>query len=227
MNSICGWRRAVPRKEMLMTVLGALAMLWHAAPAWAQNATEAADAAAGSEAASQWHFYVIWAVAFVGSVVALVQAWRFYKQMMAADEGTPQMVEIAGYVREGANAYLRQQYKIVAMFFVVIFGLLGRRGLRAQRAEQVGAVRLPHRRVLLRPGRLVRHEDRHLGQQPHRRRRPEVAQPGPAGRLPLRGRDGPDRRRPGPAGHHACGSSCSTGSCPRSATTRCRWKKSR
>ncbi|MDP6835027.1 MAG: sodium-translocating pyrophosphatase, partial [Candidatus Poseidoniia archaeon] len=41
------------------------------------------------------------------------------------DEGTPRMVEIAGYVREGANAYLRQQYKVVGGFFVVIVILLG------------------------------------------------------------------------------------------------------
>ncbi len=44
--------------------------------------------------------------------------------MMASDAGNAKMVEIAGFVREGANAYLRQQYKIVAFFFVIIFGLL-------------------------------------------------------------------------------------------------------
>ncbi|MCA9218697.1 MAG: sodium/proton-translocating pyrophosphatase, partial [Planctomycetales bacterium] len=44
--------------------------------------------------------------------------------MMASDEGTPRMVEIAGYVREGANAYLKQQYKVVAVFFLVIVILL-------------------------------------------------------------------------------------------------------
>jgi K(+)-stimulated pyrophosphate-energized sodium pump len=44
--------------------------------------------------------------------------------MMGADEGTERMQEIAGYVREGANAYLWQQYKVVAIFFVIIFALL-------------------------------------------------------------------------------------------------------
>jgi len=67
----------------------------------------------------------IWLLAFIGSLVALVQAFLFYKTMMAADEGSPRMVEIAGYVREGANAYLRQQYKVVGAFFVVIVFLLG------------------------------------------------------------------------------------------------------
>ncbi|MEX2558786.1 MAG: sodium/proton-translocating pyrophosphatase, partial [Pirellulales bacterium] len=60
----------------------------------------------------------------LGSVAALVQAFLFYQWMKAADEGSKKMVDIAGYVRTGANAYLRQQYKIVAMFFVVIFALL-------------------------------------------------------------------------------------------------------
>ncbi|HJN11642.1 MAG TPA: sodium-translocating pyrophosphatase [Pirellulaceae bacterium] len=67
----------------------------------------------------------IWLLAFIGSLIALVQAFLFFKTMMAADEGTPRMVEIAGYVREGANAYLRQQYKVVGGFFVVIVILLG------------------------------------------------------------------------------------------------------
>ncbi len=67
----------------------------------------------------------IWLLAFLGSLVALVQAFLFFKSMMAADDGTPRMVEIAGYVREGSNAYLRQQYKVVGAFFVVIVILLG------------------------------------------------------------------------------------------------------
>ena len=44
--------------------------------------------------------------------------------VMAADEGNAEMIEIAGHVRTGANAYLWQQYKVVAIFFVVIVALL-------------------------------------------------------------------------------------------------------
>ncbi len=69
-------------------------------------------------------FKVIWGIAFVCSLIALFQAYLFYKSMKASDEGNERMVEIAGYVREGANAYLTQQYKVVAIFFVVIFILL-------------------------------------------------------------------------------------------------------
>ncbi|MGY8768316.1 MAG: sodium-translocating pyrophosphatase [Pirellulales bacterium] len=66
----------------------------------------------------------IWLVVFVASLVALIQAYFFFMQMMKADPGTERMQEIAGYVREGADAYLRQQYKVVAIFFLVIGVLL-------------------------------------------------------------------------------------------------------
>jgi K(+)-stimulated pyrophosphate-energized sodium pump len=70
------------------------------------------------------HELFFWSIALIGALAALVQAWFFYKTMMASDEGTPRMIEIAGYVRTGAAAYLRQQYIVVAMFFAVIFLLL-------------------------------------------------------------------------------------------------------
>ena len=66
----------------------------------------------------------IWLLAFAGSVAALVQAYLFFRQVMAADPGNEKMVEIAGHVREGANAYLWQQYLVVAGFFVAIVALL-------------------------------------------------------------------------------------------------------
>lgn len=56
----------------------------------------------------------------VASVVALSMAWYFFKSMMKSDEGTPRMREIAEYVRKGAMAYLKQQYKVVLMVFIVL-----------------------------------------------------------------------------------------------------------
>ncbi len=56
----------------------------------------------------------------VASLVALFFAWFFYHQMKKEDEGTPTMREIARYVREGAMAYLKQQYKVVGIVFVVL-----------------------------------------------------------------------------------------------------------
>ena len=56
----------------------------------------------------------------VASIVALLFAAIFFFSMKKADEGTDRMKEIAGYVREGAMAYLKQQYKIVGIFFIII-----------------------------------------------------------------------------------------------------------
>ena len=56
----------------------------------------------------------------VASVVALSMAWYFFRSMMGTDEGTPRMREIAGHVRRGAMAYLKQQYKVVTIVFIVL-----------------------------------------------------------------------------------------------------------
>lgn len=65
---------------------------------------------------------VFWLVP-VASVVALGMAWFFFRQMMAEDEGTPRMKEIAQHVRHGAMAYLKQQYKVVGIVFAVLAAL--------------------------------------------------------------------------------------------------------
>jgi K(+)-stimulated pyrophosphate-energized sodium pump len=62
---------------------------------------------------------VFWLVPF-GSALALVFAFYFFKQMMKADEGTDTMKKIALHVRTGAMAYLRQQYKIVIIVFIIL-----------------------------------------------------------------------------------------------------------
>jgi len=56
----------------------------------------------------------------VAAVIALFFAWLFFHQMMKESEGTVTMKEIAQYVREGAMAYLKQQYKVVIAVFVVL-----------------------------------------------------------------------------------------------------------
>ena len=56
----------------------------------------------------------------VASVVALAFAAIFYAQMKKEDEGTPTMKKIAQFVREGAMAYLKQQYKVVIIVFAVL-----------------------------------------------------------------------------------------------------------
>lgn len=54
------------------------------------------------------------------SIVALVFARFFYVKMMKESEGTERMARIASHVRVGAMSYLRQQYKIVGIVFIVL-----------------------------------------------------------------------------------------------------------
>ena len=61
-------------------------------------------------------FYLVPAAA----VTALFFAWLFFHQMMKESEGTVTMKEIAQYVRDGAMAYLKQQYKVVTIVFIVL-----------------------------------------------------------------------------------------------------------
>ncbi len=91
---------------------------------FAQGDEAAADMAAPAASGGGSLYFGIWLIAFIGSIVALIQAFLFYKTMKVADDGNERMVEIAGFVRAGANAYLKQQYIVVGGFFVVIVALL-------------------------------------------------------------------------------------------------------
>ncbi len=62
---------------------------------------------------------IFWLVP-ISSILALGFAWYFFRQMMQADEGTDMMKKIADHVRKGASAYLRQQYKVVIIVFLII-----------------------------------------------------------------------------------------------------------
>lgn len=56
----------------------------------------------------------------VASVCALGMAWYFFRTLMREEEGTSRMIEIAEHVRKGAMAYLKQQYKVVCIVFIVL-----------------------------------------------------------------------------------------------------------
>ena len=62
---------------------------------------------------------IFWCVP-AASIVALAFAWAFYRAMKREDEGTERMREIAEHVRKGAMAYLKQQYKVAGIAFVVL-----------------------------------------------------------------------------------------------------------
>ena len=84
-----------------------------------------------------------WLIVPAASLLALLFAYIFYRQIMNACPGDEQMQAIAAHVREGAYAYLRRQYKVVLIFLLIVAGLLGhrlpeRKCLPAQGADVAG-----------------------------------------------------------------------------------------
>ena len=63
---------------------------------------------------------LMWWIAPIGSLIALGFAFYFYRSMMKQDEGNETMREIAQAVRDGAMAYLKQQYKVVGIVFAIL-----------------------------------------------------------------------------------------------------------
>ncbi len=77
----------------------------------------------------------IWWLAPAAAVLALIFAGVFYKQVKAANPGDEKMQEIAGHVTKGAMAYLKRQYKVVSVFFVVVaiaLFIMGKIGVQHQ-----------------------------------------------------------------------------------------------
>ena len=80
------------------------------------------------------YVYIVLAI----SLIALGIAWALRAQVLAADEGTEKMREIAGAVQEGAAAYLARQFRtlsyFVAIVFVLLFALPGTSDIRIGRS---------------------------------------------------------------------------------------------
>ncbi|MCG8309456.1 MAG: sodium-translocating pyrophosphatase [Cytophagales bacterium] len=64
-------------------------------------------------------YNIFWLVP-IASILALFFAFYFYRQVFKEDEGTDIMKKIANHVRLGAMAYLKQQYKVVLIFFIIL-----------------------------------------------------------------------------------------------------------
>jgi len=127
------------RSVVMLLVLLALVLLITEV-GWAQEAavTESAAAPAAEESAvvpageeavsAEFSLFgwplIIWWVAPIGSICALVAARKMYKQVIAASEGDEKMKEIAAHVRDGAMAYLKRQYTVVAVFFAIVCAIL-------------------------------------------------------------------------------------------------------
>ena len=64
---------------------------------------------------------VLWYIVPFSSLISLVFAFILFHKVEKMHPGNPRMQKIAGYVREGAFAYLKQQYKGVLIFFIFAF----------------------------------------------------------------------------------------------------------
>ena len=111
--SMCRRHRGV-----LLLAIAAGALVFAGAPAVAAEAGVAAEE--HQTVGIPW----VWWVAPGGAILALVFAFVFFRQVKSADPGDEKMREIAGYVTEGALAYLKRQYKVVLVFFVVVSAIL-------------------------------------------------------------------------------------------------------
>ena len=115
------WRRwALPIIALVGILLLTSATLAEGEVALASEAVNGVQA----ESTETYSIPLIWWIAPVGSVIALIFAVIFFREVKSADPGDQKMQEIAAYVTEGAYAYLKRQYKVVAIFFLVVSVLL-------------------------------------------------------------------------------------------------------
>ncbi len=100
---------------------------------WSLVGRAASAAQSAGTVGSDQAIILAWWLAPLGSILALVFAYVFFKMMKDSPAGTPRMIEIAQYVREGAFAYLYRQYKVVGFVFlllVILFIILAHYGIQ-------------------------------------------------------------------------------------------------
>ncbi len=97
------------KSSIFATVLAALTTI----PAYAAADLNGMNQGVGIDA--------LWIIAPCCAIIALFGAIVCYKLMMKAPKGNERMEEIAGYVRAGAMAYLKQQYSKVGLVFAILF----------------------------------------------------------------------------------------------------------
>ena len=101
--------------RLILVVMAVLLLL--SQPVWAQDSHES-GLAVPPPTTLEWG---IWGLAIGLSIVSLAFAFKFYNEMKGSDEGDEDMIRIARHVQDGAWAYLKQQNKLVLIFFVVMF----------------------------------------------------------------------------------------------------------
>ncbi|MFT3860343.1 sodium-translocating pyrophosphatase [Micropruina sp.] len=66
---------------------------------------------------------IVWTIAGIAAISLLYAVW-LRRKVLAEDEGTTRMQDIARAVQEGASAYLNRQFRTLGAFAVIAFGLL-------------------------------------------------------------------------------------------------------
>lgn len=61
----------------------------------------------------------------IAAIIALIFAYGLASWISKVDEGTDRMKEIAGYIRIGAMAFLKREYKFMAVVIAALFLILG------------------------------------------------------------------------------------------------------
>ena len=142
------------------------------------------------------------------AVMALLYAGMLVKQVISADQGTKKMQEIAAAVREGANAYLARQLKVVGVLIIVLVFVLFFIEVPWPAANYAKRIR-PRPRGAFFVGAIFSGLVGFVGmslavqrQPPRRRGGPGRLRQGAAARLPHRHDHRHADRRPRPAGRH-------------------------
>ncbi|MBE6573114.1 MAG: sodium-translocating pyrophosphatase [Ruminococcaceae bacterium] len=68
---------------------------------------------------------ILVALTFAAAALALIFAFVTSRRVLGFSEGNDKMKKISSSIRQGANAYLKRQYKVVVIFFAVMFVILG------------------------------------------------------------------------------------------------------
>ncbi len=88
------------------------------------NAAPAVPQGMGEGDSGTWMNILIWLTP-IAAVVALIYVFFVARHVRKQEEGSDAVKKISAAIRKGAMAYLKQQYKVVGIFFVVMFGILG------------------------------------------------------------------------------------------------------
>ena len=79
-------------------------------------------------------------LAIVAGVIALAFAGYLAQRVLSADEGTDLMKEIGAAIQEGANAFLKREYTVLAGFVLIVFIVLLVLGIVRDEQDEMTAV---------------------------------------------------------------------------------------